>query len=50
MSRKDYQALAEALKSTGATYNTIIAVAKVCKDDNPRFDHTRFFSACGINE
>ncbi len=48
MSRKDYRALAEALKGASADRNTCVAVGIVCKQDNPRFDMTTFLEACGV--
>lgn len=45
MTRKHYIALAEALKTTNATIETIMAVAKVCANDNARFDVERFKAA-----
>lgn len=49
MSRKHYRALAEALKANSASYDVVLAIANVCKNDNPRFDYHTFFAACGIN-
>jgi|APCry1669190691_1035309.scaffolds.fasta_scaffold01391_6 hypothetical protein len=49
MSRKDYRALAEALKGASATPQVIAAVSRVLADDNPRFDWQKFALACGIN-
>lgn len=48
MSRKHYKAIAEALLKTGASVDTIRAIAYVCANDNPRFDYQKFLKACGI--
>ena len=50
MSRKDYVAMAGALKSASASQEVVYAVGKVFEADNPRFDWARFLSACGIND
>jgi hypothetical protein len=48
MSRKDYRALAEALKGASADRQICMAVGIVCKHDNPRFDMETFLEACGV--
>ena len=45
MSRKNYIAVAAALKETHASEQTIKAIADVFQKDNPRFDRERFFVA-----
>ena len=50
MSRKHFRALAEALKASGADFQTCLAVARVCKDENSRFDYPTFMHACGHND
>lgn len=45
MTRKDYVALAAALRDTRAPMSTVLAIAKVLRDDNPRFDMERFLTA-----
>ena len=58
MTRKDYQAIAEAIKSTlhdnvpavDIAYTIAANLADVFAADNPRFDRSRFLAACGINE
>lgn len=57
MTRQNYIKLAAALKSAkpdgdsvAAAHTwekTVEAIAYVLKQDNPRFDYTRFFNACG---
>jgi len=60
MSRKDYCAIAEAIRSTRAITDDghgqtlavdIVAerIADVMAKDNPRFDRERFYRACGAN-
>lgn len=59
MSRKDYVALAEALKQAKDKHREILGAGSVLKDaaeriadvlqsDNPRFDRGRFLTACGF--
>jgi len=50
MSRKDYIALAGALKSASATREVVYSVGRVLEADNPNFDWRKFSIACGINE
>jgi hypothetical protein len=54
MTRKDYQALAKALReeldeaTDGFQWaNCVHAVAAVLRADNPRFDKPKFMDACG---
>lgn len=60
MSKKDYIALAAALKSARVTYsfknaviynnavdNAVARIADHCAQDNPRFDREKFEAACG---
>ena len=48
LSRKNYVAIAAALKASQASIETVKAVAEVFEQDNPRFDRDRFLSAaCG---
>lgn len=57
MSKKHYEAIADAMsrvmwseKADPATMSSVIfALAKVCEADNPRFDQSRFFTACTKN-
>lgn len=57
MTKKHYEAIANALshvmwdeKSDPATMSNVIwAIAKVCEIDNPRFDRSKFFTACTNN-
>ena len=55
MSRKDYQAIANALNALGAkTHNwqavalAANAIADTLAADNARFDRVRFLQACGV--
>jgi hypothetical protein len=60
-SRKDYVAIAAALKSQRESYaphwdknlframdDTCKAMAQVFANDNPRFDRAKFYAACGM--
>lgn len=47
MTRKHFQALAEALKEINADNRTIDAIAKVCSDSNPSFNWPLFKKASG---
>ena len=56
MTRKDYQLIADAIKTQYAPHNdsdTVWQVANAISDslamDNPRFDSFRFMQACGLN-
>lgn len=63
MTRKDYELLAAALRSSRATNYTNSAnralynngvnnaahnIARALRRDNPRFDYVRFLVACGV--
>ena len=58
MTRKDYvkfAAMLKAMRADTATYlaeemvNVVCAnTADIFAEDNPRFDHDRFFTACGV--
>lgn len=59
MSRKDYEAIAAALKDEALSLSHVdgastcvpaiaARLATVFADDNPRFDRARFLAACGI--
>ena len=59
MSKKHFQALAEALKSARALGNPLTdvqwmcdvkGVANVCARFNPLFDRAKFLKACGVGE
>lgn len=45
MTRKHFNAIAAALRRSGATPETVIAVAAALQDTNPRFDQPRFITA-----
>lgn len=47
MTRKHFNAIAEALKTTGASEETCRAIAVVCKSNNSNFQIDRFLTACG---
>ena len=46
MTRQHFEAIAEALRLSEASQETIDAVAKVCNRYNPNFDWDRFDVAC----
>jgi hypothetical protein len=61
MTRKDYKLLGEAIKPYAETLyrnghrdmevtveNVVIRIAKALAGDNPRFDRSKFMSACGF--
>ena len=43
MSKKDFIALADALRESGATQTVLDAIAALCAADNPRFNRARWF-------
>jgi len=51
MTRKDFKAIAEAIaKIEDLQIRVTIAeaMARTCAQDNPRFDQSRFYEACGV--
>lgn len=42
MTRKHFEALADALRESGASMATVLKVADVCVTANPRFDYEKF--------
>jgi hypothetical protein len=46
MTRQHFQAIAEALRLSEASQETIDAIAKVCDRYNPNFDYDKFDMAC----
>ena len=60
MTRKDYRAIAEAIKAeveywegknpqvTSALDSVAVKIANVMQNDNVRFDDTKFYIACGV--
>ena len=46
MTRKHFKALAEALRITEASRETITAIALVCHKANDNFDLSKFIEAC----
>jgi len=50
MTRKHFITIAEILKTTKATKETINRMAQMCAVENPRFDIDRFLEASGYTE
>ena len=59
MTRKDYERFAKMVKDhrrdDDGTHSAIIAsiadcLSCICEADNPRFDRSKFFIACGLDE
>jgi len=46
MTRKHFRKLAEALRMSKASDETIEAIAYVCRSENPRFNFQTFIEAC----
>ena len=46
MTRTHFRQLAEALRTTGASHDTVLQVALVCARSNPNFDWDKFREAC----
>ena len=46
MTRKHFRQLAEALRTTEASHDTVLQVALVCARSNPNFDWDKFREAC----
>ena len=53
MSRKDYRAIADAIRSVDGSYLLRLTIADriadVMASDNPRFKRDVFLSACGLD-
>lgn len=53
MSRKDYRAIADAIRGVGGDYFIRLQIADRIADvlalDNPRFKRDVFLSACGVD-
>lgn len=53
MSRKDYRAIADAIRSVGGDYFLRLQIADRIADvmsaDNPRFRRDTFLEACGLD-
>lgn len=47
MSRKDYRAIAEAIREAESLPDVVAKIATALKADNYRFDRARFTRACG---
>lgn len=47
MTRKNFRELAEALRETNASHETVKAVADACKASNRDFNYQTFYAACG---
>lgn len=50
MSRKDFEAIAAALRESRATEEVVRAMAAHCATTNPRFDKARFIEAATREE
>ena len=50
MTRKDFAAIAEALRKSSAPVATILAVARVCREGSRSFNREKFYSAAINNE
>lgn len=50
MTRKTYNAIADALRGNGASPATVAAVADALAPTNPRFDRARFIAAATPKE
>lgn len=51
MSKKHFEALASEIRTifnTAERHAAAVAVAKVARQFNPRFDTARFYAACGV--
>lgn len=51
MSKKHFAKLAESvrqIRNPQTRRECAEAIARVCATFNPRFDHARFFAACGV--
>lgn len=48
--KRHFEAIAKLIKQSDADSKTVIAqdMAKLFKEDNPRFNTDRFYKACGI--
>ena len=50
MTRKHFEKLASILKVQRADPYMIRAIAYFCAEQNPRFDHEKFYEASGLTE
>ena len=50
MTRKDFAAIAEALRKSSAPVATILAIARVCRESSASFNREKFYSAAINNE
>ena len=51
MSKKHYEMLAKHIRmllNTDARLQAAVAVASACYESNKRFDHQKFYEACGV--
>jgi hypothetical protein len=54
MSKKHYEAIASGINAVmwspladpATVTQMIVVIARICEEDNPRFDYTRFVQAC----
>ena len=53
MTRKDYRLIAQAIKDANADTDAKVAIAytlsKAMMEDSDKFDHIRFYRACGAD-
>jgi hypothetical protein len=48
-SRRDFQVIVDALRSTHASAEAILKLCRVFEDSNARFDRQKFTAACGLH-
>jgi hypothetical protein len=51
MTRKDFRAIAEAIAKIEDLETRVLiaeAMARTCAQDNPRFNPSKFYEACGV--
>lgn len=51
MSKKDFETIADSIRTImdpHARLQAAVALVAACTKLNPRFDHQRFFEACGV--
>ena len=51
MTKKDYELIAEAIRqSNNMKVDVVDNLVRAFANDNPRFDRTKFYNACGVEE